>query len=81
MRGGAQHGNQVLLFVVVVQVRRFVEVAQDGAGSVARLFVGAVFGQVRQQFFQGGELLADAAVAMLEHGDRLGEIGGGVGQE
>ena len=78
LRHGAQHRDQVLFLVLVVQVGRLFEVLQHRSCRLARLLVGAVSGQVREQAFEGGELLADASMAMLEDGDRLVETRGGI---
>ncbi len=81
LRHRAQHRDQVLFLVVVVQVGRLLEVLQHGTGRLARLLVGAVLGQVREQALERAELLADASVTMLEDGDRLVETGSGFREE
>ena len=71
-----QQRKQVALLVVVVMHRGGVEVSQHCARGLLCLEVGAVFRQMRKEFFQGAALFGDAAVAGLKHLQRPVETRG-----
>lgn len=72
-----EHRQQVHLLVRMVQVGGRVEVFLHRLGRLLSCRVGAMLGQVLQQFLQRGQLFTDLVVAVFQHGDRLVEAGRG----